>query len=114
MRELQNLNLLRGKACPEKRMTAIPCARGSEADYVSPVGASIYCSPHPAALQIDPPSSFGNFASMISRTENSQCDRYRRGHHPLAAICSGTTFSADVGGMMENHAFASLSRTSCR
>jgi hypothetical protein len=35
-----------------------------------------------------------------------------RSPHTLAAICSGTTFSAGVGGMMENHALASLSRTS--
>jgi hypothetical protein len=37
---------------------------------VSPVAASIYCSPHPAALQIDPPPGSGSFASMISRPEN--------------------------------------------
>jgi hypothetical protein len=28
-------------------------------DGVSPVAASIYCSPHPAALQIDPPTRSG-------------------------------------------------------
>jgi hypothetical protein len=39
-------------------------------DGVSPVVASIYCSPHPAALQIDPPPGSGNFASMILRPEN--------------------------------------------
>ena len=39
-------------------------------DGVSPVVASIYCSPHPAALQIDPPPGSGSFASMISRPEN--------------------------------------------
>jgi hypothetical protein len=27
-------------------------------DFMSPGGASIYCSPHPAALQIDPPPGF--------------------------------------------------------
>ena len=36
---------------------------------MSPVVASIYCSPHPAALQIDPPPGSGSFASMISRPE---------------------------------------------
>jgi len=39
-------------------------------DGVSPVVASIYCSPQPAALQIDPPPGSGNFASMILRLEN--------------------------------------------
>ena len=37
---------------------------------MSPVVASIYCSPHPAALQIDTPPGSGSFASMISRPEN--------------------------------------------
>lgn len=37
--------------------------RESEADYVSPVAASIYCSPHPAALQIDSPPGSVCFAS---------------------------------------------------
>jgi hypothetical protein len=37
---------------------------------VSPVGASIYCSPHPAALQIDTPPGSGDFTSMIPRPEN--------------------------------------------
>jgi hypothetical protein len=45
-------------------------ARESEADYVSPVVASMSCSPNPAALQIDPPPGSGNFASMILRPEN--------------------------------------------
>jgi hypothetical protein len=27
-------------------------------NFMSPGGASIYCSPHPAALQIDPPPGF--------------------------------------------------------
>jgi hypothetical protein len=37
---------------------------------MSPVAASIYCSPHPAALQIDSPPGSGSFASMILRPEN--------------------------------------------
>jgi hypothetical protein len=32
--------------------------------------ASIYCSPHPAALQIDSPTGSGDFAFMIPRSEN--------------------------------------------
>ena len=38
-------------------------------DYGSPVAASIYCSPHPAALQIDPPPGSGSPASRILRTD---------------------------------------------
>jgi hypothetical protein len=37
---------------------------------MSPVVASIYCSPHPAALQIAPAARLQGFASMISRTKN--------------------------------------------
>ena len=39
-------------------------------DGMSPVAASIYCSPHPAALQIDAAPGSGSFASMIPRPEN--------------------------------------------
>jgi hypothetical protein len=35
-----------------------------------PVVASIYCSPHPSALQIDSPPGSGSFASVIPRPEN--------------------------------------------
>jgi hypothetical protein len=44
-------------------------------DDMSPVGASMYRSPHTAALQIDPSPGSWDFASMISRTENSFTDR---------------------------------------
>ena len=81
---------------------------------MSPVGASIYCSPHPAALQIDPPPGSGDIASMIPRTENSHCGSDRRGHHALAVVCSGTMFPAGLGGRMENHALASASVVSAR
>jgi hypothetical protein len=37
---------------------------------MSPVVASMYCSPHLAALQIDTPPGSGSFASMIPRPEN--------------------------------------------
>ena len=40
-------------------------------DGVSPVVASIYCSPHPAALQIDSAPGSGGSASVIQRAENS-------------------------------------------
>ena len=56
-------------------MTATLRARESEADYVSPVVASIYCSPHPAALQIDPLPGSGNFAFMILHTGNLWRDK---------------------------------------
>jgi hypothetical protein len=36
-------------------------ARESEADYVSPVGASMYCSPHPAVLHIAPAARLRGF-----------------------------------------------------
>src|ERR1035438_1751593 len=39
-------------------------------DGASPVVASIFCSPHPAALQIDTPTGSGDLASMIPRSEN--------------------------------------------
>ncbi len=54
-------------ASPQSR--GVVCANRSF-NCRSPVLASIYCSPHPAALQIDPPPGSGNFASMISRPEN--------------------------------------------
>jgi hypothetical protein len=59
--------------CPEEivariRVEAVRVNQGR--DGVSPVVASIYCSLHPAALQIDPPPGSGNFASMIPRPEN--------------------------------------------
>ena len=47
-------------------------------DGVSPVVASIYCSPHPSALQIDTPPGSGDFATMISRPEN--CFANKRMH----------------------------------
>ena len=37
---------------------------------MSPVAASIYCSPQPAALQIDTPPGSGNFAFKIRRQGN--------------------------------------------
>jgi hypothetical protein len=37
---------------------------------MSPVGASMYCSPHPAALHIAPAARLRGFASMILRAEN--------------------------------------------
>jgi len=37
---------------------------------MSPVVASMYCSPHPAALHIAPAARLRGFASMILRTEN--------------------------------------------
>jgi hypothetical protein len=36
---------------------------------MSPVGASMYCSPHPAALHIAPAVRLQSFASMILRGE---------------------------------------------
>jgi hypothetical protein len=36
-------------------------------DYVSPVVASMYCSPHPAALHIAPAARLRGFASRILR-----------------------------------------------
>jgi hypothetical protein len=45
-------------------------ARESEADYVSPVVASMYCSPHPAPLHIAPAARLRVFASMILRTKS--------------------------------------------
>jgi hypothetical protein len=41
---------------------------------VSPVAASMYCSPQPAALHIDPPPGSGCFAFMIPRPENCLTD----------------------------------------
>jgi hypothetical protein len=40
-------------------------------DCVSPVVASMSCSPHPAALHIAPAARLLDFASMILRAENS-------------------------------------------
>jgi len=54
-------------ASPQSRV-AVRVNQGR--DGVSPVVASIYCSPHPAALQIDSPPGSGDFASMILRPEN--------------------------------------------
>jgi hypothetical protein len=54
-------------ASPQSRV-AVRVNQGR--DGVSPVVASIYCSPHPAALQIDPPPGSGDFALMIPRPEN--------------------------------------------
>jgi len=53
--------------CPQSR-DVVRVNQGR--DDVSPVVASIYCSPHPAALQIDPPPGSGDFALMIPRPEN--------------------------------------------
>jgi len=39
---------------------------------MSPVGASIYCSPHPAALQIDPPPGFRNLPLDFAHEEYFQ------------------------------------------
>ena len=37
---------------------------------MSPVGASMYCSPHPAALHIAPAARLRDFASRILRAEH--------------------------------------------
>jgi hypothetical protein len=56
---------------------------------MSPVVASIYCSPHPAALQIAPAARLRGFASMIPRPENS---------FAIALIFSRLTMSANLHG----------------
>jgi hypothetical protein len=52
---------IRPAKCPQ--MSAVACgrAREAEADCVSPVVASIYCSPRPAALQIAPAARLRGF-----------------------------------------------------
>ena len=44
--------------------------RESGFNCVSPVGASIYCSPHPAALQIDSPPGSRSFAFRFRARED--------------------------------------------
>jgi len=54
-------------------------------DCVSPVVASMYCSPHPAALHIDPPPGSGCFAFRIPRPENCLTKMvHRRGRGIMA------------------------------
>ena len=54
-------------------------------DGVSPVVASMYCSPHLAALHIDPPPGSGCFAFRIPRPENCLTKMiYRRGRGIMA------------------------------
>ena len=53
--------------------------RESEADYMSPVAVSIYCSPHPAALQIALAAQFRDSASRILRLENCFANEWGRG-----------------------------------
>ena len=57
---------------PVRSQSAVAGCRARESGFNcrSPVAASIYCSPHPAALQIDPPPGSGDFASTIPRPEN--------------------------------------------
>jgi hypothetical protein len=73
-------------------------ARESGFDGMSPVGASIYCSPHPAALQIAPAARLQEFASRILRTEEfhgedmkaNDCRSLGKFIHPAGlAFCFG-------------------------
>ena len=50
------------------KIHGIDCVRESGFDCVSPVGASMYCSPHPVALHIGPAARLREFAFRISRT----------------------------------------------
>jgi hypothetical protein len=104
-----------GSRCAPKRFGMVSYGtRKNNPGFVGLDSASIYCSLHPAALQIDPPPGSGDFASMIPHTENSPCGSDRRGNHALAAACSGTMFPTRLSGRMENQALASASVVSAR
>ena len=53
---------------------------------MSPVGTSIYCSPcHPAALQIDPPTSDGDLPLGITRPKDFSRQIYHHFTHHVGA-----------------------------
>ena len=59
------------KNCPQTVRSRVEAVRVNQRrDGVSPVVASMYCSPHPAALHIAPAARLRGFASMIPRPEN--------------------------------------------
>jgi hypothetical protein len=73
MREPQNLNLLRGKACPVKKNDC-DTVRESEANYLSPVVASMSCSLQPAALHIAPAARLRGFCLYDSALGELICE----------------------------------------
>jgi hypothetical protein len=60
-------------------------------DYVSPVGASMYCSPcRPLRSTLHPPSGSGDFASRILRAEHFHGEKMKG---KKAAILSANLFT---------------------